>query len=131
MNVRLFCVERDYKDVSEWWVARRWNPVPVDHLPASGLMVEDDNHKYCAGWLYMSGTKFGWFEWLVANPSAPLKKKKMAMELLVSEIMTRAKAAGISSIFSSSNNKNVIKLYESKGFVCTDRDVTHLIARLA
>lgn len=131
LTVRLFDVRGDYQDACEWWREHGWTPCPADHLSPTGLIVFDQCHKYCAGWLYVTSSGFAWFEFLVSNPQSPIKKRKRALELIVEHVLEVARGCGVKTVFTSLKNKNLEKLYQQKGFVVTDRGVTHLIARVS
>lgn len=120
----------EYDEICQWWKERNWPAVEKSHLPPIGLIVEDETVKYCAVWLYLSGTGFGSMEWLVSNPKSPLKKRVQAIKLVVSCILQVAKDAGVKTVFTSVLNKNLEKMFSNLGFIVTDRNMTNLVARV-
>lgn len=131
IEIRPFDRALDYKDASAWWSARRgWAPVPLDHLSETGFIATAGKKKLCALWLYINGTALGQVEFLVTNPSAPPKLKVKAIAELVQFSKRVSISCGIRSLWTSSDNDALIRLYARQGFEVTDRQVTHLIARL-
>ncbi len=130
MKARIFDKASEYLEVVEWWKKHGWAPVPVEYLPAIGIVIEDDKHKYCVGWLYLMGAPIAWMEWIVTNPNAPAIRRAKALSVLVDTVLNIAKDSGVKVVFSSVKHEGLEGLYKKKGFSVTDTDVTHLIARL-
>jgi len=130
MKYRLFDAKEDHKNISEWWRARKgWQPIPVTMLSDLGIIAYDDEHDYCAVWLYPTGPgkELAWMEWLVSNPKAPVKERREALGLVIDHAAKIAKELGITKIFTSIKHEKLEKLYQEKGFKITDTGVTHLI----
>lgn len=130
LAVRPFNPLLDYADVSEWWKARGWPPVPTDLLPTSGYVAQDAAHKYCAAFLYLTNSKFAMLEYMVSNPGAPMKAKRRAMDAMLDRIMVDARALGIKAIFTSLESQGLKKVYEKHGFVVGDVGMTNLVRNL-
>lgn len=116
MRPRAFEVVKDYPDICEWWRAHRFRYVPLDALPRVGVVVEDDQHKYCAGFLYTAEAGWGWLEWVVTNPESPYRQRPEALKVLVKSLTEIARSAGISRMISSLHSKGLIEIFEQNGF---------------
>lgn len=128
MHARPFHLGSDYPEICEWWRARKFPMVPLNQLSNMGIVIEEDGVKYCAGWVYVTNSALGWFEFVVSNPESPFRKRKDALIYLVNEAQKVAKAAGIGLLFATLENKNLIKLYLDHGFHKGDVNMTNLIA---
>lgn len=131
MKPRLVTLEGDYPEICEWWRSHDFPWIPWHRLPKTGVIIENEFHKFCAGWLYFAEAGFAWTEWIVTNPNAPLMRRKPALEMLLQTLKNEALAKGAHSIHSSLENKNLIRLYETQGFEVVDRGMTNLIARIS
>ena len=92
-------------------------------FPETGMFVEG----LACGWLYKTDSPIGWLEWLVINPEANKVSAFRALKMIYDEAEEKAKALGMSSLFSTFNNDALIKLSKSKGYVAADTNVTNLI----
>ena len=69
MIIRPFLPE-DYPEVSKWFTQRKWPRSPkLSHLPATGWIVEKDEKRLAAAWLYLTNSDMALLEWSVTNPS--------------------------------------------------------------
>jgi len=124
----MFNADKDYKNISNWWKARAgWEPVPLDMLPKFGIIAHDNEHDYCAIWLYPMSGGLGMMEWLVSNPESPQKVRRESLGFILEGITDVAKHIGITRIFSTLKHERLEKLYQEKGFKITDTGVTHFM----
>lgn len=128
MDVRQFRVE-DHKEIAEWWRKRKWDVIPLEALPVTGVVVFEDGKNICAGWLYTTGTAFGWLEWIVTNPEAGLKQRAEAVRKVIETLKGMALAHGVKIIFNSSKSRGLIKSMEKTGFYKTDTEMTNMVWR--
>lgn len=130
MRSRLFEITKDYPEICEWWRAHKWKYVPLSTLPPSGIVIEDDKHKYCVGWVYSALPKWAWLDWVVTNPESPVMRRKEALELLTKNAFSVGKSFGASHLITVTGNENLISLYEKNGFQVGDKNMTTLIGRI-
>jgi hypothetical protein len=116
---------KDYPTAVKWWQARAWPPVPEIALPATGVIVED----YCVGFIYKSDSAISWVEWIVSNPDTDKNERDTAMNLLIDNLITKAKSMGAQIVFTSTSaaNEHLVKRFHDNGFKTTDINVTHLM----
>lgn len=129
---RQFDFQKDYWEVCEWWRTHKWPFIPTHALSDNGVIIYDkDGTKYCCGWLYRMDCSVGMLEWVVTNPKSPIMNRKPSLELLVRCVLAAAKNVGMTSVYSSLKNKNLVKLFSSNGFEVTEEKMTNMIARVS
>lgn len=115
-----------YEILGEWWRAAGWPIVSLDHLPG-GYVVINRDMPVCAGFVYFTGTAFCLFEWIVASPTAGLKERAQALDVLISGVKLLVNQAGVKTIFMSMKHDGLIaKLVNDHGFRMTDQAMTNL-----
>jgi hypothetical protein len=134
LTVRNFNPATDYADVASWWGAYPgWKdavPAP-DFLSPVGFICEDEKTKYCAAWVYLTGSAWGSVEFLVSNPKASgPKRKKVALDKLIDACLFSARRGGVKALWTSSDNDALIRLFQVHGFITDHKPVSHLVARL-
>ena len=91
ISSRIF-VDSDYEIISPWYTAHGWPTAPqLAMLPmGTGIIVEDGNGPLAAGFLYITNSPIGIFEWLVTKPGIGMQIKRIFMQLFAAlEAMTK------------------------------------------
>ena len=101
MKVRYVDFAEDYNDLCEWWIQWDWPAVPVDSLPNTGLIVENEGVKICAAFIYRTDSDICSPEWYISNKEAPRELRKGAIEFLIEAVAKEAKAQGFKKMFMS------------------------------
>lgn len=127
---RIFDFGKDYPEVCEWWEKRGHRYVEKELLSGIGIMIEDDEFKYCVGWLYTGDSAFSKFTWVVTNPKSPLKKRKEALVLLAKRALGVAAELGCRAVVASFSSDNLAKIFEENGFSGVERNAINLFARV-
>ena len=130
MRARLVDLATDYLVFANWWSDWQFPIIPPDHLPETGIIVEDDDFKSCAGWLYKMDAKICMVEWIISNIAAPKKARGAALHILIESLLTAAKENGFKTVFSSIKTPKLIQRFEQCGFVAGEKDMTNMIRRL-
>ena len=134
-----FVEEEDYDTLCEWWSFWRFPSPTRDMLPDNGLgglkvsYVDGDNKKTpcCVGFLYGTNSSMCWLEFIVSNPNVKDKEiRSNSIELLISQICSRAESNGYKSVFASISNQNLINKYKKVGFVSSPTKTTELVLNL-
>lgn len=125
-SVRKFNPDQDYFNVCEWWKAREWTPAPLDHLPNTGLIVESPTKKFAAAWLFMTTTGFAWLEYVVTNPTAKMKDRYKAVDMLIGEMVKTSDMSGVKTIITSLKTNGLKKMYRKHGFGFEEPNMTNL-----
>lgn len=129
MNYRCVTSE-DHFLLGIWWEANGWPKLPAHLMSDFGLMIEEDGVPLAAGWLYLTTSKWAWLEFIVANPTAPLKDRAKAVDYLVERLVEESKGFGATAIFSSVARRSLVKLYEKHGFRVGDQNMTNMVMNL-
>jgi len=110
-----------------WWKDWRWTPPSKDFLPNLGIMVSKKGVDICAGYLYVTNSKVSWIEFIVSNFNYREKDRKEAIEFLINSMCIYAQNAGTKYVYTSLNNKSLIKRYENCGFQTGSEGCVELI----
>lgn len=125
--VREVELNRDYGHLEYWWKSQAWSPVPRMFLPY-GLMAVVDDGPACAGFLYFDvSTPIGWLEWIVANPAIRHEVRTEALDVLIESLCAKAKARGVTAIFSSVKHPMLGARLKRHKFIETDKNVSHMM----
>lgn len=120
-----------YPIISTWWRAYNFPVMPLDHLPATGVVVVNAlNEPVLAGFIYKTDCKFAQLEWIVANPAIKGLERDLAFDIFFESVVKYSKDLGISSLFTSLSNESLINRFLKVGAVKTDLNVTNVIWRL-
>lgn len=127
MRIEAFDPGKHYEVLASWWAKHNWPAVPLDHLSRLGYVCCDGERPIIAGFLYLTGTAFGIFEFIVANPEAGPKAKHEALALLIESVKIIGKEMGCRSLFTSVGHRGLIRQLKKQGFAETDTGMTNLI----
>lgn len=116
----------DYSDVASWWKAHNWPVLPIEALPKLGFIVPG----VCAGWLYETDSTLCWLEWVVSNPLTSKEERSVALDEVISSLLSRAKELGFKQVFTTVVHPKLVDRYKNHGFVVTDQAMTNLIRSL-
>jgi hypothetical protein len=125
LAVELFEPSKHYATICGWWTAQSWPPMPLTHLPQTGVVVMRDGKPAAAGWLIRTDTAICWLEWIVADPGVRHDERSEVLSVLISSCRVLAQVMGFQSIFSSSASESLSKRLDDHGIKATDRRVTH------
>ena len=130
-NWRKLTIE-DYPMLCIWWEQWGWpTPPTLDMLPEGYLAYDkEDGTPLYAGFLYKTGTSLGWVEYVVSNKDCPVAQKRGALPYLLDIISVIAKSAGITHLFSSTNNPSYKQSLIGCEFMIGDTNMTQLIREL-
>ena len=129
IQLRVFTPD-DYPMVSSWWEAANWPPVPQEALSPLGMVAYSEKEQLAVGWVYMVTQYWAIIEWLVVNPQASMKSRKLAVESRVERLVKEAKGFGAKVIFGYLKAPGLIRLYKRHGFQVTDIGMTHLVYKI-
>lgn len=127
MNIRSFDLLKDYEDIFNWWTKHNWAPIMPHSLPTTGIVVENDSKKLCAGFLYRTDSNLCWMEFIISNPDSEKEERDISLDLLISELIIKAEEFNCKVIFSSINHPSLIERYKKHNFVETDKQMTNMI----
>lgn len=124
---------RDYTDADHrmlgmWWEMQGWATIPKEALPKTGVVVEtDDKTAICAGFLYKTDSNVCLLEFIVADPLSDTMERGQALDVLIEELVDRAKQMEFVTVFTMATNTRLIDRYKEHKFQVTDRGMTHFV----
>jgi len=99
---RLLTNDDYYNTLIGWWGGNNFPPPGIDFLPRTGVMVSKDGVDLYAGFIYYTGSAWGWIEYVVSNPDRKtVSLKKGALGVLVRALSVLAKDNGVKCLFTS------------------------------
>jgi hypothetical protein len=112
-----------YDTLCAWWLGNNWPALPPILLPKTGVVIED----YCAGFLYESkDTPVMWMEYIVGNPDADKKWRGEAQDLLIENLVKKARSLGCKMLVVSLYKSRLIERVKKHGFKAHDHEMTNL-----
>jgi len=126
IQLRMF-EERDYPIVCEWWLAHGWPLPPIESLSEFGMIAYDEKYLLCVGWLYLTTGYWGWLEWIVVNPDAPMKRRQTGLKSLIARLLEEAKVFKIKAVHCSLKSPGLIRMHQKAGFLIGDTGMTNLV----
>lgn len=125
-EIRSFEAKKDYFMMCNWWKTHGSFAPKLEHLPASGIVVEIDGTPTACGFLYHTDSKICVFEFVVTNPMAEKEERNQALALLIDAAISWAEKGGYHLIYSSIGIPKYIARLEEKGFIQADLNQTHM-----
>jgi len=130
IEARKFDLSKDYGTICSWWQKHdSYAPMP-DHLPPTGIIVENAKSPICAGFLYNTDSKICVFEFVVSNPEVSKEDRDKCLKLLIETIQEIAKELEYTLIYTSINIEAYIKKLKSAGFIEVDKNQTHMFFKM-
>lgn len=124
--------ETDYDAILVgWWKEWGWEAPARDFLPNNamgGAIVYDGDTPICAGFLYMTNSKASWIDWIISSKTyTDREKRKFAINLLIEQLTDLSKQLGNKYAYALIKHQNLIKTYESLGYVKGDSYQSEMI----
>lgn len=129
LSHRIFSKESDYELVCQWWKHFGW-PVLEADLLGFGVMVESGGTPTAVGWVYPTGTAWAELEFIVVNPTVPMKRRHQAVKYLIERLKIEARQFGARVLYSQTESKGLIKVFKKAGFSIGDTNLTSLVMNL-
>lgn len=126
LQLKLF-EEKDYPEVCRWWTTQDWPLLPLEALGDIGMIAWNDAVPLAAGWLYMMTKYWCLIEWMVVNPDAPMKDRKLGLELILDRLKSEGQSFGAKAVFSSLRSNGLIRMYKKHGFSVTETGMTNAV----
>ena len=127
MFLSKFDKERDYAVVCEWWEHHNYPQLSKEFLPEHGFLAVEEGTPVSAIFLFKTDSTFMHMDFPVTNPKASPEARHEALKLMTEGAKALVKELGFKTIFTYSDNTNLINRYESLGFKKCDTGVTHLV----
>lgn len=117
-----------YHIIKDWLEARELRVPPINEMPHLGYLVHNlqsedlvhnlqGGHFIAAGFIRRVEGSFGLFDSLVTNPDSTPEERNSALDIVVNQLLTEAKARGMKKLIAFSEDKNTLLRSERFGFV--------------
>jgi hypothetical protein len=116
-----------YELLCEWWKDHNWPNISLESLPTTGYIIEKNETKVCAGFLYKSDSNITWLEFIISNKKCNYETKQEGLDLLIKTLCDEAKKDGYSIVFTSCSHNGLIEKYSNNGFKKTDINMTNMM----
>lgn len=127
ISFEIFDPSKHYSEIYQWWVEQNWSPIPITHLPTTGIVVYSDDKMACAAWIYKTDSAFCIFDWFVANPKIRKKERSDCLNYLIDTGKTIANKMGFRSIYITTKNESLISRLEKNKFNKISQGMSSLI----
>ena len=117
-------------DFDKWWKDQEGYCVPDTLLSQHGIVVNHQGKAAAIGFIIKTDADFCLFEYMVVNPDVRKDERTKCINQLFEAGINKAKDLGFSSMFTFTNNKNLVSRMEKFGFKAADRDVVSLTYNL-
>lgn len=116
--------KEDYQDFCAWWAQWGWDAVPLEFLPADGVVVSVDGKPVCAVFIYLTNTPICWIENYISSKDCDKAVRGDALDLLILSALEKAKDLGACVAMSSIRHAGLGRRLEKSGFVVSDKNMT-------
>lgn len=126
VRARIIDLSKDYDTICAWWKEHGSYAPMQDHLPPTGVMVEEDREPICCGFLYNTDAKICVVEFIICNPDTEKEVRDVALNYLIKRLRDIAIELGYTAIYNSTGIPKMIDRLKDAGFVEADKNQTHM-----
>lgn len=127
MKVRFIDLDNDYSDICSWWEQYKYPNIPKDMLSTTGFIVESDNKKLLAGWVYHTNSNVGMLEFVVGNPEFKGEIRDKAFEVFFDVVFKYTELSSIKNIISTTSHNTMPNRFEKVGFIKVNDNVSNFM----
>ena len=124
-NINIRKIElKDYEYIDKWWVEQGFIALDKSILPMNGLggIIIEKNKPIAVGYLYLTNSKMGYIDNLIADLNYKSKDRFDIIIKLIQACKQVAKELGIVDIWAITKSKGILKRCESLGYNITDNN---------
>ena len=114
-NIR-YIETKDLDIIHDWWIKRDEEPIKQDLLPQDGLgglIIEKDNIRIAACFIYLTNSKTGYLDHLISNPD--YNGKGFWHYPFMQACFVAAKNSGCEEVWGTSRIRGIIKRLKRYG----------------
>lgn len=127
VKARKFDLSKDYDTICKWWKEHGSYAPMREHLPPTGIMVENNEKPVCAGFLYNTDAKICVMEFLISDSKASKEDRDSGLSCLIQILRDLALERGYTAIYNSTGIVKFISRLKEAGFVEADKNQTHML----
>ena len=115
---------KDYEYIDKWWVEQGFKALDKSILPINGLggIIIEKNKPIAVGYLYLTNSKMGYIDNLIADPNYKSKDRFDIIIKLIQACRQMAKEAGCLEIWAITKSKGILQRCKTLGYNITDRN---------
>ena len=115
---------KDYEYIDKWWVEQGFKALDKSILPMNGLggIIIEKNKPIAVGYLYLTNSKMGYIDNLIADPNYKSKDRFDIIIKLIQACRQMAKELGILDIWAITKSKGILQRCKTLGYNITDRN---------
>ena len=115
---------KDYEYIDKWWVEQGFKALDKSILPMNGLggIIIEKNKPIAVGYLYLTNSKMGYIDNLIADPNYKSKDRFDIIIKLIQACRQMAKELGILDIWAITKSKGILQRCENLGYNITDKN---------
>jgi N-acetylglutamate synthase-like GNAT family acetyltransferase len=121
-NVNIRKIElKDYEYIDKWWVEQGFIALDKSILPMNGLggIIIEKNKPIAVGYLYLTNSKMGYIDNLIADPNYKSKDRFDIIIKLIQACKQMAKKSGCLEIWAITNSRGILQRCEALGYNIT------------
>ncbi|WP_062057379.1 hypothetical protein [Aquimarina longa] len=126
--------QNDYDELCQWWKSWRWKAPNRELLPDNGkcgIMVSKNNVHICAGFIYLTNSKFAIIEYIISNFEVKDRKvRKQGLKLLIKSLNQIGANEGYTIAFTSLKNESLKNVYLETGYTIGTMNSIEMIKKL-
>lgn len=122
MRIVPFSKEQHYPIMIKAWKGHGWLPCPIEALPKTGYVAEEDGKFICYAGMYNidEGTTC-MLEWAVKDPDISKELSDEGFHKIFTQLVWLAKQRGCSFVYAFTKSKAWASILESLGMVIAER----------
>ena len=123
INIRKIELE-DYEYIDKWWVEQGFRALDKSILPMDGLggIIIEKNKPIAVGYLYLTNSKMGYIDNLIADPNYKSKDRFDIIIKLIQACRQMAEELGVLDVWAITKSKGILQRCENLGYNITDRN---------
>ena len=123
INIRKIELE-DYEYINKWWVEQGFVALDKSILPMNGLggIIIEKSKPIAVGYLYLTNSKMGYIDNLIADPNYKSKDRFDIIIKLIQACRQMAEELGILDIWAITKSKGILQRCKTLGYNITDSD---------
>ena len=120
----------DYEFINEWWTEQGFTPLSKDILPMNGLggIIIEKDKPIAAAYLYLTNSKVGYIDNLIADPKYVSKDRFDIILMLIQAFEQMANDVGCFEIWAMTEDKGIIQRCKALGYNTSERSFARVFS---
>ena len=120
----------DYEFINEWWTEQGFTPLSKDILPMNGLggIIIEKDKPIAAAYLYLTNSKVGYIDNLIADPKYVSKDRFDIILMLIRACEEMADNVGCLEIWAMTECEGIIQRCKALGYNTSERNFARIFS---